>query len=189
MCTRKNAKKSQVLKIVRPSSHVKKNFYELWKFIVDLAVHLGGCRWNFWMRRTIFRAARGGCGVARAAGAGGGGRGAARAAGARATPPPEPAWSDRRRSARIRSGFQPCARGGAAARCPPSAACRCPQPPAACRCPLSKQASFAGPQARIITNDKLMTWHDAKPPHAKPPRCGKNRRKLVRFDNRGRFRC
>lgn len=59
MCTRKNAKKSQVLKIVRPSSHVKKNFYELWKFIVDLAVHLGGCRWNFWMRRTIFRTAEG----------------------------------------------------------------------------------------------------------------------------------
>lgn len=67
-----------------------------------------------------------------------------------------------------------------AARCPPSAACRCPQPPAACR-PLSKQASFAGPQARIITNDKLMTWHDAKPPHAKPPRCGKNRRKTRPF--------
>ena len=137
MCTRKNAKKSQVLKIVRPSSHVKKNFYELWKFIVDLAVHLGGCRWNFWMRRAIFRAARGGCGVARAAGAGGGGRGAARAAGARATPPPEPAWSDRRRSARIRSGFQPCARRGR--RSPPLAArrsltavARSRLPPAAC---------------------------------------------------------
>lgn len=151
------------------------NLLWIWLFIWADVVGIFGCGGRFFARRGAaaeLRARRG---------AGGGGRGAARAAGARATPPPEPAWSDRRQSARIRSGFQPCARGGAAVRCPPSAACRCPQPPAACRCPLSKQASFAGPQARIITNDKLMTWHDAKPPHAKPPRCHKNRRKTRPF--------
>lgn len=162
MCTRKNAKKSQVLKIVRPSSHVKKNFYELWKFIVDLAVHLGGCRWNFWMRRTIFRTAEGLRGRAR------GGRrpsGCARLRFGR-PPPPEPVWNDRRQSAHIHGGFRPCARR--------------PLPPAACRL-LPKRASFTGPQARIMTDGKLMTWHDAKPSHTEPSQCGKNRRKTRPF--------
>ncbi len=185
MCTRKNAKKSQVLKIVRPSSHVKKNFYELWKFIVDLAVHLGGCRWNFWMRRAIFRAAGGrlrscACGVGREAEAEG--LRARRGLG-RLLPrnPPGAIAAGAHASEAASSLARAAGPPFAAARCPPSAACRCPQPPAACRCPLSKRASFAGPQARIITNDKLMTWHDAKPPHAKPPRCGKNRRKTRPF--------
>ena len=47
MCTRISAKKSQVLKIVAKSSHVKENFYELWKFFVDYGIYLGECVGDF----------------------------------------------------------------------------------------------------------------------------------------------
>ncbi len=104
----------------------------IWLFIWADVVGIFGCGGRFFARRggaaAELRVRRG---------AGGGGRGAARAAGARATPPPEPAWSDRRRSARIRSGFQPCARGGAAVRRRSLPAVRClPLPAAACCLPL-----------------------------------------------------